>query len=843
MSWVLDWAADWVLAIILSLIFLLASGTNLLQSLERKAYDWGVLAAHRDAGKQIAIIAIDDESVANIGRWPWPRDVQTKMLYKLAAAKPKVIGNTVFFLEPQIDPGLAYINKISSFLANSKNLAKSTEAPQLNALITQAQKDLNTDAALAASIKAAGNVVLAMPFSLGEALGNPDKALPDYVRKNALNHLAGNALAGEAADDAQPITANAAIAPNPLMGNAAYAIGHLNANPDSDGAIRVEPLVLDYYGQYYPSMALQIAAKTLNLTTKDIRVRLDDNVGISLGKLNIATDQALQMNTFFYANQSGHSVFSIDSFYDVLSGKIVAQKYADKIVLIGATASGVGDSQITPISANMKPIEILAHTVASILNEDFFIAPSWAGIAEFFAWAMVATYLVCGLPRLNAGMAALATGGLLITLVSTHFILMTQKGWWLQLMMPAALLLIGHALITTKRFLMTEKGKAKSDAESGESNRNLALMFQSQGQLDMAFDRFRKCPLDASVMDGLYSLGLDFERKRQFNKAETVFGYMSAYNANYKDLAVRKARAQQMSETVILGGSSGRSNESTLILNNDVIEKPMLGRYRIEKELGKGAMGVVYLGRDPKIGRIVAIKTLALSNTFDVDELVEVKARFFREAETAGRLNHPNIVTIYDAGEEHDLAYIAMEFLQGEDLTHYAKPDALLPIDTVIYIAIKVANALDYAHAQHVVHRDIKPSNIMVALDSDMVKVTDFGIARITDASKTKTGIVLGTPSYMSPEQLSGKKIDGRSDLFSLGVTLYLLLTGELPFIADSMAALMYKISNEPHTDIRQINPELSENLANIINKLLEKNIEERYQSGQQVAADLTKLC
>jgi eukaryotic-like serine/threonine-protein kinase len=402
-------------------------------------------------------------------------------------------------------------------------------------------------------------------------------------------------------------------------------------------------------------------------------------------------------------------------------------------------------------------------------------------------------------------------------------------------------LLIGHALLTTKRFLVTEKGKDKSDADSAESNRNLALMFQSQGQLDMAFDRFRKCKMDDAVMDAMYNLGLDFERKRQFNKAESVFGYMANFDATYKDLPQRVSRAKQMSETVIFGGSSGRSNESKLILDNDAIEKPMLGRYQIEKELGKGAMGVVYLGRDPKISRVVAIKTMALSNEFDAAELAEVKARFFREAETAGRLNHPNIVTIYDAGEEHDLAYIAMEFLKGADLSPHTKPDNLLPSNQVLDIVIKVASALDYAHENHVVHRDIKPSNIMVEQDSGVVKVTDFGIARITDASKTKTGIVLGTPSYMSPEQLSGKKLDGKSDLFSLGVTLYLLLTGELPFTADSMAALMYKISNDAHTDIRQLNPALSDELAMVVNKLLEKNVENRYQTGKQVADDLTK--
>jgi eukaryotic-like serine/threonine-protein kinase len=846
----ISWKADWVAAVVVSLAFLLAANSAFLQSLERKAYDWGVVASSRDAGNQVAIIAIDDESIANIGRWPWPRDVQAKMLDKLAAAKPKVIGNTVFFLEPQLDPGLVYINKISDYVASTNTPSADstdplnpdplnpappagTQDPQLSALIKEAQTNLNTDAKLAASIKAAHNVVLAMPFAIGEPLGNPDKPLPAYVTKNALGDVAPDDAGNE------PVPTLSAISPIAIVGENAAAIGHLTANPDVDGAIRAEPLVVGYYDQYYPSVALQIAAQYLNLQAKDIKVHLGQ--GVSLGKLNIHTDSELQMHTFFYADKAGFPAFTVDSFYDVLNGKIPAEKYAGKIVLIGATASGVGDGQVTPISANMPPIQTLAHSVASILNEDFFVVPSWARIVELLAWLLAAAYLVVLFPRLKAGTAALVTAGLFFGLLAAHFGLMTQKGWWLQLMMPASLLLVGHALLTTKRFLLTEKGKEKSDAESSESNRNLALMFQSQGQLDMAFDRFRKCPMDDAVMDGMYSLGLDFERKRQFNKAEAVFGYMSNHNPKYKDLAQRITRSKQMSETIILGGSSGRSNESTLVLGSDTIEKPMLGRYQVEKELGKGAMGVVYLGRDPKISRVVAIKTMALSNEFDADELEDVKARFFREAETAGRLNHPNIVTIYDAGEEHDLAYIAMEFLKGADLVPHTKPGSLLPINTVIDIGIKVASALDYAHENNVVHRDIKPSNIMVEPDSAIVKVTDFGIARITDASKTKTGIVLGTPSYMSPEQLSGKKIDGKSDLFSLGVTLYLLLTGELPFTGDSMAALMYKIANEPHTDIRQINPKLSDSIAMVVNKLLEKQPENRYQTGKAIADDLKK--
>lgn len=279
-----------------------------------------------------------------------------------------------------------------------------------------------------------------------------------------------------------------------------------------------------------------------------------------------------------------------------------------------------------------------------------------------------------------------------------------------------------------------------------------------------------------------------------------------------------------------------------MILAGGDVEKPMLGRYQLEKELGKGAMGVVYLGKDPKIGREVAIKTLALSQEFEADLLDEARQRFFREAETAGKLNHPNIVTIFDAGEEHDLAYIAMEFLQGEDLTPYTRPEHLMPMLEVITLIKQIALALDYAHKAGVVHRDIKPANVMYDRALGVAKVTDFGIARITDSSKTKTGMVLGTPSFMSPEQLAGKHIDGRSDLFSLGVMLYQLLTGHLPFVGSSMAELMYRITQQPPTDPRQYTPKMPAILVKILLKSMEKDLSQRFQTGAHFAQVLAKL-
>lgn len=831
------WKTDWFLAAAIALLLLAFSRVALIPELDRLAYDMGVRATGHAPSDKVAVIAIDDQSIQNIGRWPWPRDVHARMFEVLAAAKARVVGTTVLFTEPQIDPGLDYVNRLSqAFEAAPPSVRQAL--PEMEALLGSARDNLDTDRKLTESLSGAGNVVMPILFQLGQPLGNPDRPLPEFVSKAALTGL--DQSIGAAGADVLPIPASGILYPLEVFGSKVVGVGHLNTVPDVDGSIRSEALAIRYYESLLPSLSLTIAARSLNLRPEELKVRLGE--GVRLGNLSIGTDPELQMLTYFYKDRDGRPAFPVDSFFDVLNGKIPVDKYRDKIVLIGATAAGVGSTQVTPVSPGMAPVLTLAHSVSSILQEDFFVRPAWATAVELAVFVMVALYLALLLPRLKAGPAAAVTAAIGVLLVAAHFGLMTSQLTWIPLMSAVVLLVVGHLSLTTKRFLATERGKAKSDNESAESNRMLGLAFQGQGQLDMAFDKFRKCPLDDTLMDNLYNLALDFERKRQFNKAQAVYEYMRGHNPKFRDLDQKLTRARQMSETVVLGGAGGRGSASTVLLEGGQVEKPMLGRYQVEKELGRGAMGTVYLGRDPKIGRMVAIKTMALSQEFEPEELDDVKQRFFREAESAGRLNHPDIVAIYDAGEEHDLAYIAMELLKGQDLTGYTKRGSLLPIHRVIEICARVADALSYAHRQNIVHRDIKPGNIMFDPETDTVKVTDFGIARITDSSRTKTGMVLGTPSFMSPEQLSGLKIDGRSDLFSLGVMLYQLCCGALPFHGETMTQLMYKIANEPPADIRSVNPDVPDCLVSIIDRALAKDAAQRFSSGQEMA-DALRAC
>jgi len=267
------------------------------------------------------------------------------------------------------------------------------------------------------------------------------------------------------------------------------------------------------------------------------------------------------------------------------------------------------------------------------------------------------------------------------------------------------------------------------------------------------------------------------------------------------------------------------------------MEKRKFGRYEILADLGKGAMGVVYRARDPMLDRTVAIKTINMS--LDPGEMAEYEARFYQEARAAGGLNHPNIVTIHDIGKSGNLAYMAMEFLEGRELRDLMSPGQPLAPARAVEIAAQVAEGLAYAHQHGVVHRDVKPANIMI-LHSGMAKITDFGIARMRMAEvRTQTGVVLGSPRYMSPEQVAGKRAEPRSDVFSLGVILYEMLTGKPPFTGDDVTSIMFQILNLVPPPPSTINPAIPAILDFIVAKALAKPSGDRYPDAAELARDL----
>ncbi len=267
-----------------------------------------------------------------------------------------------------------------------------------------------------------------------------------------------------------------------------------------------------------------------------------------------------------------------------------------------------------------------------------------------------------------------------------------------------------------------------------------------------------------------------------------------------------------------------------------------IDRYEIQlPELGKGGMGIVYRGFDPRIGRQIAIKTIPTTVTPDHEHFEEFRRRLFREAQAAGTLNHPNIVTVYDVGEADGQLFIVMELVDGRSLDKVIRSGEAPPLPEVFHYVEQVGVALDYAHTKGIVHRDIKPANLIVANDR-AVKVADFGIAKLSTSTITQEGGRLGSPSYMSPEQVDGRSIDGRSDIWSLGVVLYQLLTGEKPFKGSTVAAITHQIVNGTFIPPSELNPRLPRRLDRILEKALQKEPERRFQTGTQLASELRKL-
>jgi tRNA A-37 threonylcarbamoyl transferase component Bud32 len=365
-----------------------------------------------------------------------------------------------------------------------------------------------------------------------------------------------------------------------------------------------------------------------------------------------------------------------------------------------------------------------------------------------------------------------------------------------------------------------------------------ALSTLGGGPLDEAWRKMQSFLPDRgnreAALRTLERIAQAYEQEARYDVARDVYEHMADIDPEWHGVKLRLMRARGLAQ-VATANTWGTVPPRPL----PAISRAQMGKYLVEKQIGKGAMGAVYLGYDPATDTKVALKTMALAQEFSGAELADARGRFLREAEMAGRLHYPDIVAILDAGEEAGVAYIAMELVQGKELSQYTQPGQLLPLQTALDVMARVAEALDYAHSRGVTHRDIKPANIMVDVDQHVVKVMDFGVARVADATRTRTGVVLGTPTFMSPEQLAGQNVDGRSDLYSLGVSMFQVLTGQLPYRNDSMAALMRAISRETAPNVCTIRPELPAALGDIVALALEKHPNTRYATGRDMAQDI----
>ena len=813
--------SNWFAGTLLSLLVLAGMLLHIypMQFVELQVYDFFTGLRQRENTSPILLVEVDEKSIAEIGTWPWPRSVIADGIERISRHQPRVMGIHLLFPGYRLNPGLTEVREVRNSLKKDPFLRKRKSRYKIDRMLSKAEKEIDDDARLIAAVNYAKNVVLPIRFFM-EPDGRPPDAgsLPDWLKRHSM--LPGKFSRWQAQG---PFSLNA-VSVMPTfedLARRAGALGHTTVVADRDGTVRSTPLLIRYMGRYFPSFALQVAAKYTGSGLEDIQ---PDDSGLTLERFDIPTDNDYRMFIDYGGNKRP---FESVSFADVLSGEAPGTLFKDKIVLLGNTLSWATASYRTPMGEGFNDIGITAGTVENIINRRHYSRPVWTNVLEILVVVYFGLFLVFVIPRVKPRDGALILGIFLLTWICFSVILLLSFGYWVRIFAPVFLAVFGYGFAGFHRFAR------EAQRDSIELNKMLGLSFQSKGMLDMAFEKFKQCPVDnESVRDLLYNLGQDFERKRMFNKALVVYNYLQTAG-RYKDSLQRIEMLESLSDNT---ASAAPSKNGSIILNNGAT-KPTLGRYEIIRELGQGAMGVVYLGRDPKINREVAIKTLSYSNV-EQELFEEFRERFLREAEAAGRLAHPNIVTIYDVGEEHDMAYMAMELLKGSDLLGYCRKGALMPVERVLEILAMVADALAYAHSNEVVHRDIKPDNIIL-LDGGRVKVADFGIARVMSASETQTGVLLGTPSYMSPEQVEGAKVDGRSDLFSLGIVMYEMLSGEKPFKGDNLANMMYAISNANYTPLKKVVADIPDCCSRIVNKLLRKDPDKRSASAEEVAQKL----
>ncbi len=832
---------DWILGLAVLVTVGAIGSVGGLDHLERTAYEWGVwLSSERLPNEDIVIVAIDEPTLEKLGPWPLSRHTLAAVNQIIAQGRPKSIGYTIPFSTPENQYALELLGKLRK--SHKKKFGDKGESS-----LNRMRYLLDTDQRLADSFAEAGSVVLAMPFYSQSQQSTSPEPLPDSL------HTADVIESDQLPNDSfSPAAWFAGIFqqdhgesidriefPIEPIANAAADLG-LALGSASEGAVHrfdTIPLAMAFGDEFVPSFPLLLAARGKNINTNELQI--EPGKGVKIGDDSIDTDSGLRVYPYFYTGDEEQPPFKVVSFSTVLERKIPAWSFQYKTVLVGLTAAELVGKVVTPIGEMMSPVMAMAHNVSSLMNGDLYFRPDWVPWAQYFAYGLIAVYLAFLLPKLRMSTGLAITGLVVVVLFNIQFVTMMTASIWMSMMAPCIALILGYLVLAGKRMVLDRVQVYQ--AQLSETNLLLGQSYQSQGRYDKAFVSYRKCSVSDELLAAMYHLGLDMEAKRQFGRASEVFKYIKSHDPTYKDIAARIGQNNRRLNSFAVGTGTNGGFDRTLILRDDGLQKPMLGRYQVDKELGKGDMGVVYLGRDPKIGRLVAIKTMALSEEFDEEHLPDVRARFLREAEAAGRLNHPNIVTIYDVGEEQDLAYIAMDYLRGTSMSAYARPDYLLPVEEVFNVIIQVAAALDCAHRENVVHRDIKPANIIYDREAGLATVTDFGVACLTDVSKTKSGIILGSPAFMSPEQLEGEVIDGRSDIFSLGVTFYQLLTGELPFAAHSLSSLMYKIANQQHEDVRSVRPELPECVSQIINTSLNKDTEQRFQRAELMASGVRR--
>lgn len=788
------------------------------QRLEGLLLNWGShLILEAEQTDSVAVVAIDAASLQEYGPWPLPRDQLAKVVKRLQRFDPKAVGLMLALTQTETAMAVGtFREELDSLDASLRKKARSWLA------------QVDTDSQLAKALKKLGPIVLVVPA----VAATLETRLPQALKRHTINSepetLPWYRAGLQRLQSSPPADEPELTPPAPVFLDAVSGIGagHFHGNQRS---VQGTALVIKSDGQYLPGFELALLATAEGFNSGELSIK----AGRGLLRNGNKTLGAADLN--FYPRPAAAP--PVHSLKEVMANDRLARSLRHKIVLLGPTATDIVPELTGPAGISYSPVTWSAQVLDSMLSGHAFTMPGWFYALQRGLLVILALYLIL-MPASWHGVRGLVACGLLVAiLLNAGLLTLLVQGLWLPVVGPALFLISAQLLLSlawrSHNRLITAQRRAT------EARIALGTNLHSQGQLDRAMDQFMQCLPHAQVLEPLYELGLEYERRRQVNKAQTIYARLEGTAKGFRDATARRNQLADLSDR--FPNASTPDIGKTLVLDTPVMELPVLGRYRLERELGRGAMGTVYLAKDPTIGREVAIKTLPLMQAYEGREQEAAVERFFKEAEAVGRLDHPNIVTIYDAGQEHDLAYIAMDYVPGQSLDAWTGKSELLPVWEVLEITAQVADALSYAHDRKVVHRDIKPGNIIYDRNSGLVKITDFGVARILDASRTRTGTVLGSPSYMSPEQVAGKNTDGRSDLFSLGTSLYQLLSGSLPFNGDSVATMLYQIANQKTPAMRKLRPSLPTCVNRLVMKALQKDPARRFANGELMAVAIRK--
>jgi serine/threonine-protein kinase len=789
--------------------------------------------AVEDKSTDIIIVKIDGASQDEYGNWPWNHDLIGDLLAACGTGEPNAIAFDFEIKENSFQDSSGYTDILSDQISWVKNTV------------------LPYDVALT-------------QFRSGRTHN------PKYLFDNALE--VSDPL-GELEEESTMQVRKVFLPPLKVL-EGGPKLGFEYIKPDNDRVVRHHPLVMNYDGYYYPSLPLRAAAAYLNAPADMIVVSENDNIKVGFNRA-IPIKNESQMYVSFPKDNRYRTI----SAKDVLNEKFNLKQLKNKMVLI--TADDFNDNQYYKTAVNEKTSKVFvtAAIIDNIITGNLITAMSRTGLWQLLILFFLGGVCAFVLPQVNTLYRWMILFGSLFLLSNVNYFLFSSfqilpntiyiglEIFLFMLVSPVldSDLLKGEANekaskpVYIPKIVLSEedKGKAETidedvpvrqlvDSHNDSSNIKTAhIQIPVEDEIEESNNKEEEDEEEYQVLpDDFQALDLDEAdkdeedgQKESDSRDNPIVDYEADENdqLNHFDNEIDLDDIVDQPEPEI----EEIAQDSQEISDTSGLKQ--LGRYQISGTLGKGAMGHVYEGIDPAINRPVALKTIRLDFVNDPEEMEELKVRLHCEAQAAGKLSHPNIVTIYDVGSEGHLQYIAMEHLKGQTLEEMIKKKVKFNFRLISKVIMQICSAMEYAHDHDIIHRDIKPANIMVLPDYT-VKVMDFGIARIDSNSMTKTGIAMGTPNYISPEQLKGQDVDKRADIFSLGVVIYEMLLSKRPFKGENITSLIYSIINDEPEKPSNVNPQIPLLFDHIIEKALKKDPADRYQSANNLMSDISEF-